>query len=59
MVWTGLVAAMGAAVGRPPGAVLLTTIATVIAGFIAAVLRLFFARLAYDSGLNTPTSHCP
>jgi hypothetical protein len=43
LVWTGLMAAMGAAIGRPPGAIVLMTVATVIAGFIAGALRLLFA----------------
>lgn len=46
MVWTGLLAAMGAAVGRAPGAIVLMTVATVIPGFLAGALRLLFARFA-------------
>jgi hypothetical protein len=39
LAWTGLLAAVGAAIDHPPGALLLVTVGAVIAGFLAAVLR--------------------
>jgi hypothetical protein len=46
LAWTGLLAAVGAAIGNPPGTLLLMTVGTVIAGFLAAVLRALLARAA-------------
>ena len=39
LFWTGLLAAIGVAVGHPPGTLLLMAVGTAIAGFLAAVVQ--------------------
>ena len=45
LFWTGLLAAIGVAVGHPPGTLLLMAVGTAIAGFLAAVVHMLFGRV--------------
>jgi len=51
LFWTGLLAAVGAVVGHPPGTLLLMTLGIAIAGFLAAVVHMLFGRVVAQPAL--------
>ena len=53
LFWTGLLAAVGAVVGHPPGTLLLMTLGIAIAGFLAAVVHMLFGRVVAHQAIGS------
>lgn len=51
LFWTSLLAAIGVAVGHPPGTLLIMAVGAAIAGFLAAVVHMLFGMVVAQPAL--------